>query len=66
MAAVHGRSIEDIFGYPDYMKFHSSMTLFTEVAADNEVFNECLGKYFDGIPDPATLLQLSSSKSHKG
>lgn len=60
VAAIDGRSIEDIFGYPDYLKFHSSMTLFAQVAADNEVFNDCLQKYFDGEPDSATLAQLSS------
>jgi uncharacterized protein (DUF1810 family) len=60
VAAIDGRSIEDIFGYPDYLKFRSSMTLFAQVAADNEVFNDCLRKYFNGEPDPATLTQLSS------
>jgi uncharacterized protein (DUF1810 family) len=60
VAAIDGRSIEDIFGYPDYLKLRSSMTLFAQVAADNEVFNNCLQKYFNGEPDPATLAQLSS------
>jgi uncharacterized protein (DUF1810 family) len=60
VAAIDGRSIEDIFGYPDYLKFRSSMTLFAQVAADNEIFNNCLRKYFNGEPDPATLAQLSS------
>ena len=59
-AAINGRSIEDIFGYPDYLKFRSSMTLFAQVAVDNEVFNVCLQKYFNGEPDPATLARLSS------
>jgi uncharacterized protein (DUF1810 family) len=60
VAAIDGRSIEDIFGYPDYLKFRSSMTLFAQVAADNEVFNDCLRKYFNGEPDPATLTRLLS------
>ena len=58
VAALDGRSIEDIFGYPDTMKFQSSMTLFAHVAADNEVFNDCLRKYFKGEPDPFTLVHL--------
>lgn len=58
VAAFDGRAIEDIFGYPDTMKFQSSMTLFSQVAADNEVFNECLRKYFEGEPDPFTLACL--------
>ena len=60
VAALDGRSIEDIFGYPDTMKFQSSMTLFAHVAADNKVFNNCLRKYFKREPDPATLARLGS------
>ncbi|TDY26645.1 uncharacterized protein (DUF1810 family) [Paraburkholderia sp. BL6665CI2N2] len=52
---VEGRSIEDIFGYPDYLKFHSSMTLFDHAAIDKEPFAEALRKYFHGQPDPLTL-----------
>jgi uncharacterized protein (DUF1810 family) len=55
VAAVDGRAIEDIFGYPDHMKFHSSMTLFARAARDAAVFDECLRKYFGCEPDPATL-----------
>ena len=58
VAEVDGRSIDDIFGFPDNMKFRSSMTLFALAATDNQVFNECLRKYFGGEPDPATHAQL--------
>lgn len=58
VAAIGGRSIEEIFGYPDYMKFQSSMTLFAQVASDNEVFNQCLWKYFGGELDLHTLACL--------
>ena len=58
VAALNGHSIEDIFGYPDTMKFQSSMTLFAHVATDNEVFNDCLRKYFEGEADPHTLARL--------
>lgn len=57
-AAVNGRSIGQIFGYPDDMKFHSSMTLFAQAATDKRIFEECLRKYFGGKPDEATLRQL--------
>lgn len=55
---VEGRSIDDIFGYPDNLKFHSSMTLF---AATNEdpVFERALGKYFQGTSDRSTLDRLN-------
>ena len=56
---VGGRSIEQIFGSPDDLKFHSSMTLFARAAPDDEqVFDEALRKYFGGQPDPATLERL--------
>jgi uncharacterized protein (DUF1810 family) len=58
VAAIDGRSIEAIFGYPDYLKFHSSMTLFAQAASDKPAFGECLQKYFHGQPDPATLALL--------
>jgi uncharacterized protein (DUF1810 family) len=55
---INGRSVEDIFGYPDHLKFHSSMTLFARATADNEVFVEALRKYFGGKADPRTLQLL--------
>ncbi|MFM0171164.1 DUF1810 domain-containing protein [Paraburkholderia sediminicola] len=55
---VEDRSIEEIFGYPDYLKFHSSMTLFERAAVDKEPFGEALGKYFHGQGDPLTLERL--------
>lgn len=56
--AIEGRSIHDIFGSPDDMKFHSSMTLFAESAPDNADFRAALDKYFAGTLDPATLSRL--------
>lgn len=55
---VKGRSIGQIFGYPDDMKFRSSMTLFASVASDAQVFNDALEKYFGGEPDPLTLERI--------
>ena len=55
---VEGRSIEQIFGYPDNLKFRSSMTLFAGVASDNEIFVNALQKYFGGQPDLLTLERL--------
>ena len=52
---VDGRSAEQIFHYPDNLKFRSSMTLFSEAAAENSIFHEALGKYFEGRPDQSTL-----------
>jgi uncharacterized protein (DUF1810 family) len=62
---IEGRSIGQIFGYPDDLKFRSSMSLFASVASDNQVFTsrnqvfrDALQKYFDGEPDPLTLARL--------
>jgi uncharacterized protein (DUF1810 family) len=52
---VNGRSIEEIFGYPDDLKFHSSMTLFAQASAEDQVFVDALRKYFGGERDPLTL-----------
>jgi uncharacterized protein (DUF1810 family) len=56
--AVLGRTIEDIFGYPDHLKFHSSMTLFAHISARDEMFIAALTKYFHGDLDRKTLEQL--------
>ena len=58
---VQGRSIEEIFGYPDDLKFRSSMTLFSSVAPGEQIFQDALDKYFGGEPDPRTLDLLSTS-----
>lgn len=55
---VEGRSISEIFGYPDDMKFRSSMTLFARTTSENELFMDALRKYFGGQPDPFTIEHL--------
>ncbi|HWT35240.1 MAG TPA: DUF1810 domain-containing protein [Paraburkholderia sp.] len=55
---VEGRSIETIFGYPDYLKFRSSMTLFSKAAPDEPLFTDALAKYFGGAADERTLALL--------
>lgn len=55
---VQERSIGQILGHPDDLKFRSSMTLFASVTSDNQVFKEALARYFDGEPDPLTLERL--------
>jgi uncharacterized protein (DUF1810 family) len=52
---IEGRTIEVIFGHPDNLKFHSSMTLFAHVTPDNAVFEDALRKYFSGEYDAATF-----------
>ncbi|CCJ07715.1 DUF1810 domain-containing protein [Methylocystis sp. SC2] len=58
---VEGRSAHEIFGSPDDLKFHSSMTLFAAAAPQEPLFADALRKYFDGRRDPLTLAALSGS-----
>jgi uncharacterized protein (DUF1810 family) len=58
LIGVQGRTVEEIFGYPDDLKFHSSMTLFAKAAEEEGVFQEALGKYFGGAMDGGTLERL--------
>lgn len=58
--AVTGRSVHDIFGAPDDVKFRSSMTLFSQVPQASAVFQQALEHYFGGLADPHTLQLLQT------
>lgn len=60
---VKGRSPDEIFGYPDNLKFRSCMTLFMAATPDNTLFKAALHKYFDGQPDQKTLDILARQSS---
>ena len=55
---VDRRSIRDIFGDPDDLKFRSSMTLFAHATSENQLFLDALMKYCGGEFDPLTLDRL--------
>jgi uncharacterized protein (DUF1810 family) len=55
---VEGRSINQIFGYPDDLKFRSSMTLFASATSENQIFKDALQKYFAGELDRLTIERL--------
>jgi uncharacterized protein (DUF1810 family) len=55
---ISGRNIDEIFGYPDDLKFHSCVTLFAQVAPSEAIFQATLDKYFAGQPDASTLARL--------
>ncbi len=59
--AVEGRSLHQIFGSPDDLKFRSCMTLFAACASDPAPFDEALQKYCDGQPDARTLSLLGTN-----
>jgi uncharacterized protein (DUF1810 family) len=55
---VAGRTINDILGYPDNLKFRSSMTLFLRATPDNQDFADALKRHFGGELDQSTLDRL--------
>ena len=59
VAAIDGRSAEDVFGRPDDLKLRSSMTLFSRAADDNRDFVAVLEKFYGGEEDPATVARLT-------
>ena len=60
MVDAASADIESIMGYPDDLKFRSSMTLFNAAAPEEPVFREALEKFFAGERDEKTLALLRS------
>ena len=60
--AAPARTLHDLFGSPDDLKFRSSMTLF-EAAADGGLFCQALDRCCDGERDPRTLSLLGITES---
>lgn len=61
---IEGRTIEEIFGYPDHLKFRSCMTLFAYAVGDADegsVFRDALARYFGGEGDRLTRKMLTSA-----
>ena len=59
---VEGKSLREIFGSPDDMKFHSSVTLFSLIGSRESVFNQALSKYFNGELDERTIAILGTAQ----
>ena len=57
--ATSGRTIKQILGPTDNMKFQSSMTLFAQATKENKVFEDALQKFYQGRYDKLTLEYLS-------
>ena len=53
--AVEGRAIQQILGYPDDLKFKSSMTLFAQASEGDAEFLDALRKYFNRELDALTM-----------
>ena len=62
--ALSGHTLGEVFGYPDDLKFRSSMTLFAHAQADSpggNPFRAALEKYCAGAEDPRTRTLLTSA-----
>ena len=51
--------IANVFGYPDYLKFQSCMTLFKYIAPDERIFHNNLQRYFSSQPCGRTPINLT-------
>jgi uncharacterized protein (DUF1810 family) len=58
LTLVEGRTIHEILGYPDDLKFRSSLTLFARVTPDDRIFQDALDKFYGGEYDAMTLERL--------
>jgi uncharacterized protein (DUF1810 family) len=58
---IQGKSLEQIFGSPDDLKFRSCMTLFAHATGDNAIFLETLKKYSGGEFDRLTMERISAA-----
>jgi uncharacterized protein (DUF1810 family) len=58
LAALDGKSADQILGSVDAMKLRSSLTLFMAAAPDEPLFADVLAKYFGGAADQLTLDRL--------
>lgn len=54
-------SIENIFGYPDYLKLNSCMTLFEYSIQGKKIFGKIIDKFYNGKRDRVTLEMLEKS-----
>jgi uncharacterized protein (DUF1810 family) len=60
LLALQSSDAHAIFGSPDDIKLHSSMTLFATVPGADVVFGAVLDKFFNGRQDLRTLRQLEA------
>jgi uncharacterized protein (DUF1810 family) len=66
---LDGTSAQAVFGYPDYLKFRSCITLFAHAASEGGTeldpgpFRTALARYFAGEEDPRTRELLRASRT---
>jgi len=58
LLSLPSTSALEIFGDPDHLKLHSSLTLFATISPVRSVFSELLDRFFGSRPDQETLRRL--------
>ena len=61
VCAIPQKTIHEILGSPDDMKFRSCMTLFCQAADQPDLFKDVLKRYFSGQFDTLTLERVQGS-----
>lgn len=54
------KTASQIFGFPDDLKLHSSITLFSILTESDQVFKDILIAYFGGLSDQKTIEIVSN------
>ena len=62
LMAVEGRTAQQIFGAIDAAKLRSSLTLFSSISEEGNIYEKALNKYFDGKPCTFTLRAVATEK----
>ena len=62
LMAVEGRTAQQIFGAIDAAKLRSSLTLFSSISEEGNIYEKALNKYFDGKPCAFTLRAVATEK----
>ena len=60
---IENSSAQEIFGYPDHLKFHSSVTLFANLDHSPEIFKDAQIKFYDGVTDKNSMDILNNLSS---
>ena len=61
VCAIPQKTIREILGSPDDMKLRSCMTLFSQAADQDNIFEDALKRYFSGQFDTLTLERIQGN-----
>lgn len=65
VVSLEGKTALQVLGWPDDVKFRSSMTLFEQAAPEEPVFGQAIERYFRGLRDEKTIELLSHAPPNR-